>query len=215
MSKKFLVLLLVLALVVTLFAGCAVETEQPEEGEEGQEEQEEGVKIAMVTDSGGVNDESFNQSAWEGLQRAEQELKVEVSYVESNDASDYQSNLEQMLDAGNDLIWGIGFMMADDLLDAAAANPDQKYAIIDSSFEETPENVVGVMFKAEQPSFLVGYIAGKMTQTGKVGFVGGVEGFIIDGFDFGFHAGVKYANPDVEVFRQYAGNWDDVAKGKS
>jgi basic membrane protein A and related proteins len=98
---------------------------------------------------------------------------------------------------------------------AAKDNPDQKYAIIDSAYEETPENLVGVLFKAEQASFLVGYIAGKMTETGKVGFVGGEEGFIIDGFDYGFHAGVKQANPDAEVLRQYVGGFNDVAKGKA
>lgn len=221
MSRKLLALLLALTLIVGLFAGCAGETdtEEPEEGveqEEQEEVEEEPIKIAMVTDVGGVNDNSFNQSAWEGLQRAEQELGIEVSYMESKDGSDYEPNLEAMVDAGNDLIWGIGFMMGDSISDAAGANSDQKYAIIDMAYgDETPDNVVGVVFQAEQPSFLVGYIAAKMTETGTIGFVGGVEGDVIDGFDYGFHAGVKYADPDVKVIRQYAGAFDDVAKGKA
>lgn len=215
MTKKLLVLLLILGLVMTAFVGCAGDGNDDEGANEGGEDQGEDIKIAMVTDTGGVNDNSFNQSAWEGLQRAEKELGIEVSYVESQDASDYPANLESMLDAGNNLIWGVGFLMGNDMETAAKDNPDQKYAIIDSAYEETPENLVGVLFKAEQASFLVGYIAGKMTETGKVGFVGGEEGFIIDGFDYGFHAGVKQANPDAEVLRQYVGGFNDVAKAKS
>lgn len=175
-----------------------------------------GLSVAMVTDTGGVNDQSFNQSAWEGLQRAEQELDINASFQESKQDSDYAPNLETLLDSGNSLIWGIGFKMGEAIKEAAKQNPNQKYAIIDFAYgDETPANVVGVVFKAEQASFLVGYIAGKMTKTNKVGFVGGMKGFVIDGFDYGFHAGVKYANKDAEVIRQYADSFTDAAKGKS
>jgi len=173
------------------------------------------IKIGMVTDVGGVNDQSFNQSAWEGLLRAQEELGVKVGYMESQQEADYAPNLEQLYDYDNDLIWGIGFMMADAILDAADTNPDQMYAIIDNAYENTPENVIGVVFKAEQASFLVGYIAGKMTETNKVGFIGGIRGAVIDGFDYGYTAGVKYANKDIEVLNQYADSFDDQAKGKA
>ncbi len=169
----------------------------------------------MVTDTGGVNDQSFNQSAWEGLQRAEKELNIKASYQESKQDADYKPNMETLLDAGNDLIWGIGFKMGDTIESEAKTNPDQKYAIIDFAYPTTPKNVVGVVFKAEESSFLVGYIAGKMTKTGKVGFVGGIESNVIDGFDYGFQAGVKTANPNVKVLRQYAESFGDAAKGKS
>ncbi|MCR1898509.1 BMP family ABC transporter substrate-binding protein [Irregularibacter muris] len=216
MTKKLLVLLLVLGLVMTAFVGCSSGDTTPEGEPEDQEPAAgEDAKITMVTDVGGVNDNSFNQSAWEGLQKSEKDLGVEVAYIESKDASDYVANLESALDAENDLIWGIGFLMGDDILKAAQDNTDQKYAIIDMAYDDTPENLIGVVFQAEQPSFLVGYIAGKMTETGKVGFVGGEKSAVIDGFDYGFHAGVKFANPDVEVFRQYADNFNDVAKGKA
>ncbi|WP_339063186.1 BMP family ABC transporter substrate-binding protein [Tepidibacillus marianensis] len=173
------------------------------------------MKVAMVTDTGGVNDQSFNQSAWEGLQRAEKELNIKASYQESKQDADYKPNMETLLDAGNDLIWGIGFKMGDTIESEAKTNPDQKYAIIDFAYPTTPKNVVGVVFKAEESSFLVGYIAGKMTKTGKVGFVGGIESNVIDGFDYGFQAGVKTANPNVKVLRQYAESFGDAAKGKS
>lgn len=172
------------------------------------------LKIAMVTDVGGVNDQSFNQSAWEGLQRAQLELGIKASYVESNQDADYVPNIQSLMDARNDLIWGIGFKMGNAIYEAAKNNPDFKFAIIDFAYENTPQNLVGVVFKAEEASFLVGYIAGKMTKTGTVGFVGGIKGNVIDGFDYGFHAGVNFANPNVRVLRQYAESFTDAAKGK-
>jgi basic membrane protein A len=197
---------IVLLSVVAIFTGC-------QKGEEA--EAETPVKVGMVTDVGGVNDNSFNQSAWEGLQKAKSEVGVEVSYLESGQGSDYGPNMETMLDSGNDLIWAIGFLMADAVYEAATSNPDQHYAIIDFTWAEMPKNLVGVVFKAQEPSFLVGYIAGKMTQTGTVGFVGGIAGDVIDGFDYGYHAGVQYANPSVKVLRQYADSFTDAALGKS
>lgn len=177
------------------------------------------LKVTMVTDVGGVNDQSFNQSAWEGLQQAGKDLDVKVSYQESHQDADFVPNLETALDAGNDLIWGIGYKLGDPILEAAKKNPDTKYAIVDYAYEDTPENAVGVVFKQEQPSFLVGYIAAKMTQTGKVGFVGGMEGDVISAFENGYHAGVEYANKvngtNVEVIIQYAESFTDAAKGKA
>lgn len=228
MKKRLLALLLIGILVFTV-VGCSssdtpseVEgpTETEDQGEAENTPASEPIRIAMVTDEGGVHDQSFNQSAWEGLQRAQEELGIEVSYQESQQDADFAPNFETLLDAGNDLIWGIGFKLADAVLDAATANPDQKYAIVDHSFgDNTPDNVVGVMFKAEQPSFLVGYIAGRMTETNKVGFVGGIAGDIIWGFDYGYQAGVQYAahelGKEIEVLNQYAESFSDVAKGKA
>ncbi|NCN05907.1 MAG: BMP family ABC transporter substrate-binding protein [Spirochaetales bacterium] len=173
------------------------------------------VSIAMVTDVGGINDQSFNQSAWEGLQRAQSELGVKVSYVESNQSADYPRNLETLVDSNNDLIWGIGFLMGDVLLAEAQNNPTQKYAIIDVAYADTPSNLIGVVFREQEPSFLVGYIAGKMTESNKVGFVGGVKFALIEKFEYGFRAGVASANPDAEVYVQYAESFTDAAAGKA
>ena len=173
------------------------------------------ASVAMVTDVGGVNDQSFNQSAWEGLQKAEKELGINVSYKESKQNADYLPNMESALDDENDLIWGIGFMMADAILEAAQNNPTQNYAIIDNAYQDTPSNLVGVVFEAEQCSYLVGYIAGRMTQTGKVGFIGGIKFFLIEEFEYGFKAGVKQAGADIEILTQYAESFTDAAKGKS
>lgn len=200
MIKK---VLLLLVLAIMILAGC------------GQTAKKSGMKVAMVTDVGGVNDQSFNQSAWEGLQRAEEELGITASYVESKQDADYKPNMETLLDADSDLIWGIGFKMAESLFESASLNPEQKYAGIDCFFEEPTPNLVGINFKEQEPSFLVGYIAGKMTKTNKVGFVGGMDFFVIHKFHYGFMAGVKYANPDAEIFVQYADSFTDAAKGKA
>jgi len=173
-------------------------------------------KIAMVTDVGGVNDQSFNQSAWEGLKRMKKDLGVRVAYKESKQDADYAPNMETFTDAEYDLIWGIGFLMGDAIKSTALINPDQTYAIIDFAYgPETPKNVGCAVFQEEQPSFLVGYIAGKMTKTNKVGFVGGIKFPLIEKFEYGFMAGVKLANPKCEVLRQYAESFTDAAKGKA
>lgn len=175
-------------------------------------------KVAMITDTGGVNDQSFNQSAWEGLQKFSQTTGSAVKYLESKQASDYSTNLDKLADEGNNLIWGVGFALADAILAAAQSNPDLNYAIVDNAYDETPSNVTGVMFRAEEPSFIVGYIAGRTTQTDKVGFVGGITSNIIDQFQYGFQAGVDYAakelNKTIDVQVQYAESFGDSALGK-
>jgi len=174
------------------------------------------LKIGMVTDVGGIHDQSFNQSAWEGLTKVKKDLGAKVSYQESKQDSDYDSNLENLLDSQNDLIWGIGFKMADSLLKMAKRNPKQRYAIIDFSYgDKTPPNVIGVLFRAEEGAFLAGYIAGKMSKTQTVGFVGGMNVPIIHAFQYGFKAGFKTANPKGKVLEQIAESFTDAAKGKA
>ena len=176
--------------------------------------------VAMVTDTGGVNDQSFNQSAWEGLQQFGKDTGASVKYTESKQESDYATNLDKAADDNNSLIWGIGFAMADALTNAAKSNPDISYAIIDNSYgDKTPSNVTGVMFRAQEPSFLVGYIAAKTTKTNKVGFVGGMTGAVIDQFEYGYRAGVAYGAKElgkkITVDVQYAESFSDSAKGKA
>lgn len=177
------------------------------------------LKVGMVTDEGGVNDQSFNQSAWEGMERAKDELGVEVSYVESHTDSDYAPNFDTTLEQGNNLIWGVGFKLTEALNATATANPEVNFALIDAVANDDLTNAVSVLFKAEQPSFLVGYIAAHMTQTDNVGFIGGVEGDIIWGFEYGYRAGVAYGakelGKEITVQSQYANSFTDSAIGKA
>lgn len=176
-------------------------------------------KVSMVTDTGGVNDQSFNQSSWEGLQQLKTDTGADVSYTESKQESDYATNLDKAVDDNNNLIWGIGFAMGDAILNSAKANPDVQFAIVDNAYSETPSNLTAVVFRAQEPSFLVGYIAAKTTKTNKVGYVGGIKSDVIDQFEYGYKAGVAYgakeAGKQVEVVAQYAESFSDSAKGKA
>ena len=178
-----------------------------------------GAKIAMITDTGGINDQSFNQSAWEGLQLLRDQTGAEVAYIESKQSGDFATNFETLVDNGNTLCWGIGYACADAVMEAAASNPDVHFACVDNAFGDTPANVTGVVFRAQESSFMVGYIAAAVSQTDKVGFVGGISSEVIDQFQYGYEAGVAYANSvlgkKVKVTSQYAESFSDAAKGKS
>ncbi|MEG2789591.1 MAG: BMP family ABC transporter substrate-binding protein [Romboutsia sp.] len=209
--KKLLSLGLVTILAGSMLVGCSSPSKDSEKA--GKEDQ---LKVTMITDVGGVNDQSFNQSAWEGLQKAEKDLGVKGNYIESKQESDYATNVETAIDQGADLVIGVGFKLEKAIGDAAKAYPDEKFALIDADFKgNPPANVESIMFNAQESSYLVGLVAGKMTQSNKVGFVGGMEGPLIESFQVGYEAGVKAVKPDAEVVVQYANNFADPAKGKS
>ncbi len=177
------------------------------------------VKVEMVTDVGGVNDQSFNQLAWAGMQQLADDNGWDVSYIESKQNSDYATNLDKAVDDGSDLVWGVGFMMGEAVNNAADQNPDVRFAIIDSTNDTGAENLTGVLFNAQEPSFVVGYIAGRMSESGKVGFIGGEPSETIQQFEFGYYGGIEYANKEqgksVAYQGQYAESFTDAAKGKS
>lgn len=172
--------------------------------------------VAMVTDVGGVNDQSFNQSAWEGLTLLSKEVSgTEVRYYESKTDADYAPFIQNAVDTSAVLIWGIGYKLAPAIQEASKNFPDQKFAIIDYAFEPTLPNVSGVIFRVEEAAYLAGYLAAKVSKTKKIGFIGGFETPIIDHFEYGFRAGVLASDPSVEVFTQYAASYSDSDKGKS
>ena len=175
-------------------------------------------RIGMVTDVGGIDDASFNQSAWEGLQELSATTGCTVDFVESGSTKDFARNFESLAESGYQLIWGIGYSCADAMLEAAERYPEVSFAVIDSSFADTPDNVTGVVFHAEEASFLVGYIAAAASGTGKIGFVGGVSGELIDAFQYGYQAGAAYADRELgkttEVLVNYAGSWIDPDYGR-
>ena len=187
--------------------------------EEGGDAAEGNVKLEMVTDTGGVNDQSFNQLAWAGMQQLNADNGWEVSYIESKQDSDYMTNLDKAVDDGASLVWGIGFAMAEAVNTAADQNPDIKFALIDGTNDNGAENLTGVLFKAQEPSFAVGYIAARMSESGKIGFVGGTSSETIQQFEYGFYAGIEYANKEQSKSctyqGQYAESFGDAAKGKS
>ncbi|WP_297135952.1 BMP family lipoprotein [Terrisporobacter sp.] len=205
--KKILCLMTSMIMTLSLLVGCSTNKKA---------EQKNTLKVTMVTSVGGVTDNSFNQSAWEGLQKAKKDFGVNVSYIESKQEADYATNLETAVEGNNDLILATGFPMQQALLDAAKNYPDQKFAIVDVDYgEETPDNVICITFNENQSGYVVGLVAGKMTKTNVVGFVGGMNNVVVKRFQVGYEAGVKAANPNAKVLAQYVNSFTDSAKGKS
>ena len=172
-------------------------------------------KIGLVTDTGGVNDQSFNQSAWEGLQAVADEYGVTVNYLESSGDADYVPNITSFMDEDYDLIICVGYMLADATRQCAESDPDQKFAIIDDSSCSDLDNVTCLMFKQEQASYLVGYVAGLMTETNNIGFVLGNASETMHLFGYGYIAGATDANPDIKVQQYNAASFADAAGGKT
>lgn len=167
-------------------------------------------KFCQVTDVGGIDDKSFNALAWSGMQRAAQDFGVEVKYLESQQQSDYEPNLNAFIDEGCELIVSVGFLLADATKAAAEANPDQKFAIIDNGNMDMP-NIRGNSTLIDQGTFLAGYLAAGMTETGKVGTYVGILFPATQAFMDGYALGVALYNEvhgtNVEVL-----GWD-VASG--
>lgn len=219
MKKKVLALLMSAMMVVSL-AACGGGNDGGEttstSGNTGGAAGNAGAdfKVGLVTDVGGVNDGSFNQSAWEGLQRAISDFGVEANYLESATDADYTPNIESFVDEEYDLIISVGYMLADATKAAAEANPDTKFAIIDDSSIDLP-NVTCLMFKQAQASYLVGYVAGMMTESDNVGFVLGMANETMNQFGYGYCAGVLDANENAKIQQVNANSFADTAAGKT
>jgi basic membrane protein A len=228
MKKKLMVLLLATVMIGSLTACGGSKKEAPDKESsvtsESNETTNEGgstdFSASIVCDTGGVNDQSYNQSAWEGLQQFGQETGAKVSYLESSQATDYTTNFDKLSDEDLDLIWGNGYNVAEAFLNSANMNPDKTYAILDYDFgAETPENVACATFSVQDSSFLVGYIAGLTTETNRVGYIGGMKSPTMDFFEYGYRAGVDYAakelGKEITVDIQYGESFSDAAKGKA
>ena len=202
--KKILALVLALCMVLAL-AACG--------GSGSDSKGNEKVKIGMVTDVGGVNDLSFNQTSWEGLQQLDPAV-FEVNYLESKTDADYQTNINTFIDDGYDLIISVGFALADATREAAEANPDQLFAIIDDASIDLP-NVACLVFSAEQASYLVGLIAGSVTETKTVGYVQGMVFDTMNAFGVGYITGVLDACPDAEILQYNVNSFGDSAGGST
>ena len=212
MKKKILALLMATVMTLSLTA-CGGGSSESASGDAAGAEAGETFKIGLVTDIGGVEDQSFNQSAWEGLKRAEKEFGVEINYLSSAADADYAPNIETFVDEEYDLIISVGFLLADATRAAAEANPDINFAIIDDSSCADLENVTCLTFKAEQASYLVGYVAGLMTEKDNIGFVVGMSSDTMNMFGYGYCAGAIDANPGIKVQQGNANSFGDPAMG--
>lgn len=183
------------------------------------------ARPGLVLDVGGLGDQGFNDSAYEGLQRAQDEFGVKGEYLESSAPTDYTDNLTQLAESGYDPVIAVGFLMTEDLTEVSEQFPDTQFAIVDSVVD-TP-NTIDLVFREQEGSYLAGIVAGLMTQEDTeyttsdekvVGFLGGQTGPLIEKFQAGYEAGVESVCPDCEVVVNYTGStpeaFNDPARGK-
>ena len=175
---------------------------------------EDKTKVTLVLSVGGVHDESFNQGAWEGAQKASQELGVDVSYLESNSDADYTPNIETAIDQESDIVVGVGFQVGDAIKEAAKAHPEQQFVTIDSTHQEGLDNVRNISFDEQQAGYLTVLIAGKMTKTNTIGWIGGLDIPSCSNFYVGYEKGAKEVNKDIKVLKQFTNSFTDAAKGR-
>jgi basic membrane protein A len=185
------------------------------------------VLVCQVTDTGGIDDKSFNATAWKGVTDAIDAFGIEGKFLESQNQTDYETNINAFLEEDCDLIVTVGFLLGDATLAAAQANPDQKFAIVDFAYEEDLPNVAQLVFATDQAAFLAGYVAAGTTQTGTVGTFGGLNIPTVTIFMNGFAYGVRYYNDqngtDVQVLGWnpdtqeglFTGNFESTEDGRT
>jgi basic membrane protein A and related proteins len=217
MNKKLLVSILsLLAVFSMVLASCApaatptaVATEAPTQPPAPTEAPK--FKACQVTDTGGIDDKSFNATAWKGVQDAMAQLGIEGKYLESQQQTDYEKNINAFLDEKCDIIITVGFLIGDATKAAAEANPDAKFSIVDFAYDPVIPNVLGQVFTTDQAAFLAGYLAAGVSKTGKVGTFGGIQIPTVTTFMDGFALGVDYYNKQKGTKVEVLG-WDPAAQ---
>lgn len=170
------------------------------------------LKVGIIFSIGGLGDESFNDAAFRGLTQAREDFGITFDFVEPADIGEMEEHQRAFAEAGYDLVFAVGFLQESALEEVGRDYPNGKFAIIDGVVDLP--NVASLTFKEHEGSFLVGLVAGMMTETNVVGFVGGMEVPIIEKFQVGFEEGVAYVDPAINVLISYAGSFGDPGKGK-
>ena len=213
--KKSLIIPAALGGLALVFAGCATPPPAATTSASATSSATAAAfKACMVSDLGGFDDKSFNQTSHDGLVKAQTDLGIEIAQVQSKAAADYAQNIKSMVDAKCNVIITVGFLLGDGTQAAAKQYPDVKFAIVDYAYDKPEANLKGLVFNTGEPSFLAGYTAASLTQTGKVGTFGGAKIPSVTAFMTGYAQGVAYFNKqkskDVKVL-----GWDDTKKDGS
>lgn len=209
--KKTFLLILLTTIALT---GCA---------NQNKAENSSSKSIALITDGSGINDHSFNQSAWEGFKSYGLEYKLNqgrdgYQYFQSKSPSDFSKNINKAIEAKYQTIFGIGYKLKDDIATAAKRYPNKNFVIIDDVIKNR-KNVASVTFKKNEGAYLAGVVAASESKTNRVGFIGGAKSQIINSFNSGFTQGVqaqaKKMHKKIIIFHQYVGNFTDANKAKN
>lgn len=172
-------------------------------------------RVGLVTDIGRVDDGTFNEFAYKGMMRAVKAFNLESAFIETQQPTDYEKNIEQLAAAGHDLIITVGFMLGEATKTMAHKYPHVQFAIVDFAYDPPLDNVIGLVFAEEQAGFLAGALAGLMTTTKTVGMVAGMAIPPVVRFRQGYEAGMKYACDDCEAIGVYIDSFTDPARGKT
>ncbi len=182
-------------------------------------------KACQVSDTGGIDDKSFNETSYKGVTDAETQLGIEGKFIESQAITDFRPNIDSFINEGCDMIITVGFLLGDDTAAAAAEHPDQQFAIVDVAFDPPIDNVLALVFDTDEAAFLAGYLAAGMSETGKVGTFGGINIPSVTIFMDGYLEGVEYYNEqkgtNVEVLGWngteglFTGNFDSTDDGRA
>lgn len=173
------------------------------------------LSVGLVFDVGGRGDQSFNDAAFAGLDSARRELGIAYELMEPGEGGDRESALRQLAAGPSQVIFGIGFLFSDDIKAVAREFPDKQFACVDMNVAEAeslPPNLVALKFREQEGSYLVGALAGLLTRTDDVGFLGGMEIPLIKKFEAGYRAGVRAVNPRARVQVKYAGTTGEAFK---
>jgi basic membrane protein A and related proteins len=216
--------LLLVAIALFIVVGGIACGGDDDGGDEGGDA--EGMKIGLVTDTGGVDDRGFNEFSIKGLDKAESELGIEKRVYVSQSADDYEPNLTAAADDGNDLVIAVGFLLAPSVIKVAKENPDISFAGVDHFYGEAGEaectkagtcavpNALGMQYPSEESGYLAGVVAALTSKSGTVSTVGGIKIPPVDNWIAGFQAAVKATKPSVKMLNAYSNDFDDPAKCK-
>lgn len=202
--------------LVLLLVGCLTACASKEEGEATKEPQPtvkgNDFKVGIIIPKEESKESDFVQSAINGLNNFEKKTGCEVCSEEVESEEYIDEATKKLVEKECDLIWVIGTTYGEKLLDVAKSYPDTNFAVVDGQYKDAPDNITGVGFKSNEASFLAGYVAALKSKTGKVGFIGGMENEVIDGFCVGFEAGAKYYNKDIDIVIEYSDSFTDKEK---
>ena len=223
MTKKRWVSWLLMVLTTLLLAVGAVACGGDDDGGGG--DSGDKIKVALVTDTGGVDDRGFNEFSINGLEKAESDLDIEQRVYVSESADDYEPNLTAAAEDGNELVIAVGFLLAPATIKVATANPDISFAGVDHFYGKTGDgcekagtcavtNALGMQYPSEESGYLAGVVAALMTKTGTVSTVGGKKIPPVDNWIAGYQQAVKDTKPSVKLLNAYSDNFDDLAKCK-